>query len=78
VDEEVALGESVGDEAEGLLEMGSHAVRGDVKGADGLVIDAVVPLVAHAQHGRRGEHCVETDVPERMFFCRSSERSDAA
>jgi hypothetical protein len=48
VDEEVALGEGVGDEAVGLLEVRSHAVGGDVQGADGLVVDPVLLLVADA------------------------------
>ncbi len=78
MNKEVALVESVSDEAIGFLEMGSHAVGGDVEGADCLVVDPVLPLVAHAQHGCRGEHCMEGILPERIFFCLKSERSDAA
>lgn len=78
MDEDVALGECVADEAEGLFEVGSHAVGGYVEGTDGLVVDPVVSLVAHAQHGCRSEDCMEGDVPERMFFWRSREVSDAA
>ena len=53
MDEDVALGECVADESEGFLEMGSHAVGGYVKSTDGLMVDRVVSLIAHAQHGCR-------------------------
>jgi hypothetical protein len=69
VDEEVALFESVVDEAEGLLEVRGHLVAGDVEGVDDLVVDAVLLAVLHAEHGGRGEDCVGREVPDLMSFC---------
>lgn len=42
MDKEVSLPEGIIDEVEGLFEVGTHFVGGDVEGADRFVIDVVL------------------------------------
>lgn len=58
VNQHVPLGERVSYKAVGLLEVWSHPVGGDIQSADGLVVDAVLFVVADAQHCSGGEDCM--------------------
>jgi hypothetical protein len=74
----VALPEGVVDEAEGLFEVRSHSIGGDVKRIDDLVVNAVLLGVVNAEHGCRSQDYLDGKVPARMFFCLRRETLEAA
>ncbi len=78
MDEQIAIPKGIINEPEGLLEVGSHFVAGNIERVYYFMVDVVLFGVADIEHGCRGEDLLGSALPERIFFCLSRFKLEAA